>query len=151
MGSKANRQLIERYYDALTSGDHKTFAALHSEDAKFNLIGKTPVSGHFRGRDNFLKNVAARVSRSLVPGHYKFAEKWRIMAADENCVVAIMQGGGKAKNGLWYHQTYCQVFTIENNMIIEVHEFFDTALAEAALFDNHLQNPQLEPEAPFSF
>jgi len=86
----------------LASGDHKTFAALHSEDAKFNLIGRTPVSGHFRGRDNFLRNVAARVSRALIPGHYKFAKKWRIMAAEGNCVVAIMQGGGKAKNGLWY-------------------------------------------------
>jgi uncharacterized protein len=66
-------------------------------------------------------------------------------------VVGIMHGGGVAKNGIDYDQTYCQIFTIREGKISELHEFFDTVLAEAALFDNKLERPEREPELPFEF
>ncbi|MBW2114769.1 MAG: nuclear transport factor 2 family protein [Deltaproteobacteria bacterium] len=151
MKAEENRKTIERYYRCLAEGDAETFASLHTEDVVFNLIGNTPVSGRFLGRAACFSEVAARVVRALVPGRFRFAKKWRIMAVEENCVVGIMQGGGTAKNGLEYEQTYCQVFTMHDGKIAELHEFFDTALAEEALFGNRLERPQTEPAFPFEF
>jgi len=149
--TEKNRRAIETYYRSLAAGDFKNFASLHTEDVAFNLVGNTPVSGRFLGRERCLSDVSARVVKALVPGRFRFAKKWRIMAADENCVVGIMKGGGMAKNGVEYEQTYCQVFTMRNGKIQELHEFFDTVLAEEALFDNRLESLQAEPESPLEF
>ena len=150
MGAKENRETIERYYHALANGDFEALAAIHSDDVVFNLVGQTPVSGRFVGKNVcFGEVISEKVLGALVPGKFKFAKKWRIMAADDNCVVGIMQGGGLAKNGIEYAQTYCQVFTMRNGKITELHEFFDTVLAEAALFDNHLEKQETGPAQPF--
>jgi uncharacterized protein len=151
MGQQENRTIIEKYYQSLAEGDFKTFASLHAEDVVFNLAGKTPVSGRFVGKTQCLSFVARRVSHALIKGEYRFARKWRLMAVDEERVVGIMQGGGVAKNGINYDQTYCQIFTIRDGKVSELHEFFDTVLAEAALFDNKLERAEREPEHPFEF
>ena len=44
MGVAENRQLIEKYYEALSDGDFELLASLHTDDVVFNLVGNTPVS-----------------------------------------------------------------------------------------------------------
>jgi ketosteroid isomerase-like protein len=151
MSVEENIKTIEDYYRRLSKGDFEKFISLHAEDVIFNLAGRTPVSGRFIGRAKCIEAVLKPVAKSLQPGKFKFAKKWRIMAADENRVVAIMQGGGTTKNDCSYEQTYCQIFTLSNGKILEVHEFFDTALAEAALFNNRLQREEIEPTQAFDF
>ena len=114
MGAAENRKLIEKYYEALSNGDFEALASLHTDAVVFNLLGNTPVSGHFVGKDVCFGEVVAQVVGSLEPETIKFGVKWRIMAADDKCVVGIMQGGGMAKNGEKYAQTYCQVFSIQD-------------------------------------
>jgi ketosteroid isomerase-like protein len=151
MKAEENRKIIEKYYGALAEGDAETFSSLHSEDVIFNVLGNTPVSGRFMGKTECFSKIASRVVRTLVPGTFKFAKKWRIMAADEKRVVGIMKGGGVAKTGLEYDQTYCQVFTIRDGKISELHEFLDTVLVEEALFGNRLECPREDPDLPFNF
>ena len=46
---------------------------------------------------------------------------------------------GKSKKGNAYPQRYCVILTIKDGLISEAHEFFDTALAETALFGAKIQ------------
>lgn len=148
----ANVDLIERYYGALASGDFELLADLHSDDVAFNMLGTTPVSGRWEGKDVcFGPIVADGVLGKLKPGEFAFAKKWRIMCADDDRVVGIMQGGGPGLNGEQYDQTYCQVFTIRDGKIAELHEFYDTALVELVLNDNRTEKPPVEPAKPFTF
>ncbi|MEP5938109.1 MAG: nuclear transport factor 2 family protein [Erythrobacter sp.] len=155
-----NIALIERYYAALAGGDFEALADCHSDDVAFNMLGSTPVSGRWEGKaECFGPLVADAVLGNLVPGQFAFAKKWRIMSADDTCVVGLMQGGGPALNGEQYDQTYCQVFTIGDRetdqgtqrKITELHEFYDTALVERALNDNPSAKPPVQPDKPFSF
>ena len=73
------------------------------------------------------------------------------MAAEGNCVVGIMQGGGPTKDGDRYDQTYCEIFTIEDGKIVELHAFFDTVLIERCLNNNPLTKPETTPQRPFEF
>ena len=73
------------------------------------------------------------------------------MCADDNRVVGLMYGGGDAKNGVEYLQTYCQIMTIRDGRITELHELFDTALVEAALNDNPTQKGPTQVAEPFDF
>lgn len=151
-----NIALIETYYASLAAGDFEALADCHSEDVAFNMLGSTPVSGRWEGKaECFGPLVADAVLGKLVPGEFSFARKWRIMSADDECVVGLMQGGGPGLNGEQYDQTYCQVFTIAERdgrrQIVELHEFYDTALVERVLNDNPTAKPPTVPARPFSF
>ena len=148
----ANIALATRYYKALEAGDFDALAALHSDDVVFNLVGSTPVSGRWVGKEEcFGPLVADNVVGKLVPETVQFSRQWRIMCAGENRVVGIMRGGGMAANGHEYLQTYCQVMTIRDGKVAELHEFFDTALAELALNDNPTAKGPSAPARPFEF
>ena len=147
-----NIMLATRYYEALADGDFEALAALHSDDVVFNLVGSTPVSGRWEGKaECFGPLVADNVVGKLVPETVQFSRQWRIMCADENRVVGIMHGGGMGANGHEYLQTYCQIMTIEDGLIVELHEFFDTALVELALNDNPTAKGPSKVARPFQF
>lgn len=148
----ANIALVTRYYEALAVGDFDALAALHSDDVVFNLVGSTPVSGRWEGKaECFGPVVADGVIGKLVPETIRFSRQWRIMCADDERVVGLMRGGGMGTNGHEYLQTYCQVLTIRDGLIVELHEFFDTALVELALNDNPTAKEPSMPVRPFEF
>ncbi len=148
----ANIAVATAFYEALAAGDFDALAALHSDDIVFNLVGTTPVSGRWEGKAVcFGPIVADGVIGKLVPETIRYSRQWRNMSADENCVVGLMRGGGTATNGHDYTQTYCQIMTIRDGLIVELHEFFDTALVELALNDNPTAKGPVEPLRPFSF
>lgn len=148
----ANIALVTRYYEALAAGDFDALAALHSDDVVFNLVGTTPVSGRWVGKaECFGPVVADGVIGKLVADTIRFSRQWRIMCADDNCVVGIMRGGGMGTNGHEYLQTYCQILTIRDGLIVELHEFFDTALVELALNDNPTAKGPSVQARPFAF
>lgn len=148
----ANIALATRYYEALAAGDFDTLADLHSDDVAFNLLGTTPVSGRWEGKaECFGPLVADGVVGKLVPETVQFSRKWQIMCADDGRVVGMMIGGGMGTNGHEYLQTYCQIMTIADGKIVELHEFFDTALVELALNDNPTAKGPSEVTRPFAF
>ena len=64
-----------------------------------------------------------------------FANEWSIIAAENDIVVGTMTLQGKSIYNKDYNQIYCQIFTIKDNKIFRLHEFFDTALVETSLYD----------------
>jgi len=149
MSIAENRAVIERFFEAQQSGDFETAMGLTHDDMVLNVIGRTPVSGRFVGRDE-IAWVGTTVFEQLIPEEQHVAAKWRIVAAEGDCVVALMQGGGPTKGGVPYDQTYCQIFQLRDGRIAEMLEFLDTVVVEAALFGNMLARPQSDPEVPFS-
>ena len=149
---ESNIAVGEAFYRALEDGDFEALADLHHDDVRFNLLGSTPVSGRWEGKEEcFGPLVADMVVGKLVPETIQFSRKWRIMCADENRVVGLMYGGGMGKNGHEYLQTYCQIMTIKDGKIAELHELFDTALVELVLNDNPTVNGPSDVAKPFDF
>ena len=71
---EANIALATRYYEALEAGDFDALAALHSDDVVFNLVGSTPVSGRWVGKEEcFGPLVADNVVGKLVPETVQFS------------------------------------------------------------------------------
>lgn len=148
----ANIALATRYYEALAEGDFEALADVHSDDVVFNLLGSTPVSGRWEGKaECFGPLVDDGVVGKLVPETIRFSRQWKIMCADDERVVGLMRGGGMGTNGHEYLQTYCQIMTIRDGKIVELHELFDTALVELALNDNPTAKGPSKVARPFSF
>ena len=147
---KENRALITRWYEALAEGDFEAIFEMHHDDVVYNMVGNTPVSGRIHGKEACCNGmIAQKLLEKLVPGEFRFSKTWTIVAAEGDRVVGLMQGGGPTLNGGNYDQTYCEIFTIRDGKIIEMHNFFDTVLVEECLFDNSLARPEAVSEDPF--
>ena len=150
MSIEENKKLIEKWYLALTDGDFETIFDMHHENVIYNMVGSTPVSGRLYGKKACCHNmIGQKLIEKLVPGKIKFSKKWKIIAAEGDRVVGLMEGGGPTKNGEEYNQTYCEIFTLKDSKIIELHAFFDTVLVEHCLFENSLEKKPQEILDPF--
>ncbi len=149
--NEEGKKLVAKFYAALAAMDVEAFLSIQQDDVEYNVHGSTPVSGHFTGKD-FLENVVApQVFGNLNLETFRFATKWKVMCADEDRVVAFMEADGEAINGERYNQRYCHIFGFRDGKIAEVFEFFDSALAERALFNNPLTKPETPPQQSFRF
>ena len=150
MSIEENKKLIEKWYLALADGDFETIFDMHHENVIYNMVGSTPVSGRLYGKKACCHNmIGQKLIEKLVPGKIKFSKKWKIIAAENDRVVGLMKGGGPCQNGEDYEQTYCEIFTIKEGKIIELHAVFDTVLVEQCLFNNPLSSKPKTIEDPF--
>jgi ketosteroid isomerase-like protein len=147
MTRQDNIDLLNRYFTLMQQGEWAAVENMYHDDIVIHMLGTTAASGRMDGKAMVTDDlIAEKVHGALVPETIKFARKWKVMCADEERVVAIMEGGGETRSGVTYDQTYCEIFRFKDGKVIEMHAFFDTALAEAALFDNPLTRPS-EPSA----
>ena len=130
-----NRKIIETYYSSISKGDFDTIISLMHEEVVFNIIGESPYSGIWEGRDNIYTILVPAVVSNLKAESTKFAENWAIMCVDENRATGLMSAKAETHKGEKLDMTYCHIMTFNQNKIIEMHEFFDTAQGER-LFDN---------------
>lgn len=152
MGRQQNIDDINRYFQAMHAGDWATVKAMYHDDIVIHMAGTTPASGRLEGKNAVTNDlVAAKVHAALVPETMHFARRWKVMCADDERVVAIMEGGGPTLSGDVYDQTYCEIFRFKGGRIIEMHAFFDTALAERALFGNPLREGRAPLAKPLAF
>jgi ketosteroid isomerase-like protein len=146
MSRDENIRLLTRYFTAMAAGDWQTVEDMYHENIVIHMAGSTPASGRLVGKAAVTTGlIAQQVHAALDPKRMQFAKRWKIVCADDDRVVAIMEGGGPTLTGDNYEQTYCEIFKFEDEKVIEMHAFFDTALAERALFGNPLTKERETP------
>ncbi len=152
MTRQTNIDLLNRYFQLMHDGDFEGVEAMYHDDIVVHLNGTTPASGRLEGKAAVTdKLIAEQVHGALVPEKMQFAKRWKIVCADDERVVAIMEGGGPTKAGDLYEQTYCEIFRFQDDKVIEMHAFLDTALVERALFNNPLAIPRAQLAKPLSY
>lgn len=134
----SNRDIILNFYKSLENSDFETLNQLWHDDVTLSLIGTTPVSGDFRGKETAINLIENGVLAKLKFDTVSFANKWDIVAVDDNIVVGTMTLKGQSIYNKDYNQIYCQIFTIKDYKIYRLHEFFDTALVESSLYNKDL-------------
>jgi ketosteroid isomerase-like protein len=119
---KSNKQLIQAGFDAWRNGTGGVFDLL-AADAKWTIVGNSPVSRTFANRQEFLDAVInpfnARLSSRLVP-------TVRGLYADGDTVIALFDAQGTARDGKPYRNTYSWYMQIRDGKIVNATAFFDT-------------------------
>jgi uncharacterized protein len=117
-----NKQAVQASFEAWTKGTGSPFDLLKS-DAKWTIVGNSPVSRTYRGKQEFLdiviKPFNARMSQRLIPSV-------RHIYADGDTVIALFDAEGTARDGKPYRNTYTWYMKMENGAIVETTAFFDT-------------------------
>jgi len=118
----SNKRAVQAGFDAWRTGTGGVFDLL-APDAKWTIVGNSPVSRTFTSRQEFLDVVItpfnARLSSRLVP-------TVRGVYADGDMVIALFDGEGTARDGKPYKNTYSWYMQMRDGKIVNVIAFFDT-------------------------
>jgi ketosteroid isomerase-like protein len=125
MAASDNKQLIRDFYAAGARGDMETCFALLADGIRWTNIGSTRFSGTYTGKQDLADNLLGPLFGLLKNG---IASQMERLIAEDDIVVAQTSGIAETLDGQPYNNSYCQVFRIQEGVIVEVKEYFDTEL-----------------------
>lgn len=130
MKIETNKQIVERIYAAMETGDRDAFGAAVSPNYSWRLAGQSSWSRLFKGqvmvRRDLLKPLFARFSTA-------YTAKLTRVTGEGDIVVAEVLGEVTTQEGQRYNNEYCFVFRFEGGLIVEITEYCDTDLIERVL------------------
>ncbi len=119
---QGNKQLVQAAFDAWRNGTGGVFDLL-ARDAKWTIVGNSPVSRTYDSRQEFMDVVInpfnARLSQRLVP-------TVRGIHAEGDVVIALFDGAATALDRKPYRNTYAWFMQMRDGKIVRVTAFFDT-------------------------
>ena len=128
--TETNRALIAKAYDGLAKGDPTHFTALFDETIEWRVMGSSAWSKHLKGLEAVERDLVGPLFARIDGPYLTTAE---LILADGDRVAVIAKGNAATVDGARYDNDYCFVFRLEDGKIVEVREYMDTILADAAL------------------
>lgn len=125
-----NKQVIESMLAELSKGNADGFLNALANDVVFTIVGTTRFSGTLRGKQEVVEKLLAPLGAALDGGIALDVER---LIAEGDTVVCLSRGRAKAKSGKPYCNTYCHIFRLAGGKVVEVREYFDTALTDNVL------------------
>ena len=128
--TQSSKQLLQRIFNGLATGDGKPFLDSLAEDFCWHMIGGTAWSGSYRGKQ--------AVQRELLrPLFANFETTYRNRAVriigEGDWVVVECRGEVTTKSGEPYNNEYCWVCRVQDGQLKELTEYMDTQLVERVL------------------
>jgi ketosteroid isomerase-like protein len=128
----SNKAILQSIFAELAKGNGKPFVDALADDFCWHMIGTTSWSGSYRGKQAVRREL-------LDPLFARFATQYTNTAqrfiAEGDYVVVECRGSVTTKSGKPYNNTYCYVCRLAGGKLVELTEYFDTALVTAALGD----------------
>ena len=130
MSTEDNKRVAASFYELGNSGDFDGAMALLADDIRWRNIGSTAFSGTCEGKQELMEQLVGPLFAQLDAG---IRSDVRLMIAEDDYVVAMVDGTARTQDGRAYNNTYCHVMRIADGRIVEMTEYFDTELAAAVL------------------
>lgn len=130
MQSASNKRIMQSLFAELALGNGKPFVAAFSDDIVWHIIGDTPWSGSYVGKEAVLGEL-------LAPLFAQFETRYKNRAgritAEDDIVVVECRGEVNTKSGKAYNNSYCYVCRMRDSKICELTEYLDTKLVSEVL------------------
>ena len=111
------KEVVRKSYEAFGNGDMETLASLSHEDMIVKVNGMMSISGEYRGFQDFLQNMLARLP--VLFTNFK-VEPTKMFAEDGNVfTICEISGDGFSFTG-------CHYTLVEGEKFREFHVFDDT-------------------------
>lgn len=123
-----NKAIIASFFEAGNRGEMDTCLALFADDIVWTNTGTTRFSGRFEGKEAVVTKLLGPLFGCLEAGIQSTVDN---IIAEGNVVVVQSRGRAETSDGQPYNNTYCQIFTLREGLIVAVTEYMDTALVDA--------------------
>ena len=142
-----NRELVDKFYQSIALADANSVAELVDDNFELIIpINEGVLSGHYRGKVKFMTEILPLVFSCVNQDEITFCKDYKIVSNDGQTSVAIAQTNGIARTGLRYDQVYVHILTFREGKLVRLIEYFDSALADRALWG---ESHRLAADEPF--
>ena len=124
---------VKNLFNYLKTGDSDLFFEQVAPDVKWTVMGTHPLAGTYHSKSDFITHTFSRLNRILEEG--VILKVTHIFVHGDTAVVE-MESISTALNGKPFNNTYCWVVRFENNMIVEVRAYVDSALVQKVIDEN---------------
>jgi uncharacterized protein len=125
-----NKKLMQYLCSELAKGNGKPLVDCMADDFSWTIIGSTPWSGTYRGKQAVLNDL-------LGPLFSQFADRYTNtpahFIAEGDYVVVESRGRVTTKTGKPYNNTYCWVCRLTDGRLRSLTEYMDTQLLSEVL------------------
>lgn len=126
----SSRQFVADAFAAWAAGDLSAFRDACHERLQWNIIGTTPLSGRYDGRDSFFGTVGRELTPRLAG---PLRPEVRHIIADGERVAVCFEAHAATTDGGSYDQEYCWVLRVREGVVIEGSAYLDTGLLNRVL------------------
>jgi hypothetical protein len=125
---------VRSIFAGLEHGDGDAFFRHVADNVDWTVMGTHPLAGHYTSAASFRAGTFAKLGKVL-PGGAQL-RVLNVVVASDMAVVELV-AGATARNGMRFDNHYCWVVRFDQDLIVEVRAYLDSALV-AELFR---QNP----------
>ena len=127
-----NKQLMQRYVDALAAGDAQAVRDFFADDATWWLGGDLPISGTWNGREAIMTDFFGTARAHYEPGSLSLEVTGMVAEGDQ--VTLEWTSRARTATGEPYENCCIGVFTVRDGRIVAVREYMDTQYAARVAF-----------------
>ena len=119
-----NVSRIRAIYEAIRQGDSTSFSDALADDVEFELVGPadSPMTGHWRGRDEVLAGSAQNYARL----QDQRPELVAVIAQGDQVVVIGREKGLIRATGREYEVPWMHLFTFREGKVVRIYGFSDS-------------------------
>ncbi len=126
-------ETVKRIFSYLESGDGERFFEQVANDVDWTVEGTHPLAGHYKSKQEFQGHTFERLNRILPGGPQLHVEQ---VLTDGDWAVVELRSKAVARNGLRFDNRYCWVVRFEDETIVEVRAYLDSALVQRLIDEN---------------
>jgi uncharacterized protein len=124
---------IREIFKGLENGDGAAFFERVADDVDWTVMGTHPLAGHYLSKKAFIDGTFAKLAKVLPKGTELHTEN--VIVQDDQAVVEL-HSLATAKNGMRFDNRYCWVVYFQEELIVRVRAYLDSAMV-ARLFEEN--------------
>jgi ketosteroid isomerase-like protein len=128
-----NEDTVRRIFSHLESGSGDRFFENVADSVDWTVEGTHPLAGRYLSKDDFHAHTFARLNRILPGGTQLHVQS---VLTDGDWAVVELRSHAIAKSGMQFDNRYYWVIRFEDEMIVEVRAYLDSALVQKLIDEN---------------
>jgi ketosteroid isomerase-like protein len=127
-------QYVTDLFTMLAGGQQDKFLDHVADDVDWSIMGTHPLAAHYTSKEAFADGAFARINPRLKEGGVAISIRNVIVGGDQAAVELI--GKSTQNNGKPFDGTYCWICRFQDETIVEVRAYLDSALVTQVIEDN---------------
>ena len=126
-------EYVRQIFNGLEEGDGSSFFDHVDDKVDWIVEGTHPMAGHYQSKITFTEGTFAKLTKDLPKGAQLHVEN--ILISGDAAAVEL-RSLAIAKNGFRFDNRYCWIVYFENDVIVRVRAYLDSAMV-ARLFEEN--------------
>jgi uncharacterized protein len=128
---------VREIFKGLESGDGEAFFEHVADDVDWTVMGTHPLAGHYRSKQAFREGTFAKLHQVLPEGAQLHVE--HLLVEGDRAAVEL-HSLATAKNGMRFDNYYCWIVYFQDDWIVRVRAYLDSAMVARLFEENPIQD-----------